>query len=341
MEKKYKLFKSGKLLVIGATGLLIFSSPLIINNTFFIPNKILADSLTTVYVRYFDEEGNNISPTRSVLGENGTEYTTQPKQINNYSLVHVPENKNGIFSSQSDYVDYIYHNNRIDEKKGTVIIHNIDESGQRTFSDQYMTGYIGDDYSTRPSVYIPYTLVKTEGNISGQYTEESQEITYVYTRSDYYGNSNTNFIVSDTDDNPIENAKFSLYKQNSDGFYELIGEDTSNSLGYLYNPNFLAAHQKYGKYYYKQISTIKNYNIDMNEHYFEVQKHGKYDESESGTERIINTLSSSETPNSEVPSSETPSSEVPSSEVPSSETPSSEVPSSETPSSEVPSSETP
>ncbi|WP_186809231.1 MucBP domain-containing protein, partial [Enterococcus mundtii] len=54
-----------------------------------------------VTVNYVDEQGNQLAPSETLNGKIGENYTTTPKEIENYVLKETPKNANGIFSNQA------------------------------------------------------------------------------------------------------------------------------------------------------------------------------------------------------------------------------------------------
>ena len=62
-----------------------------------------------------------------------------------------------------------------------------------------MTGLVGSEYKTNKKAFDKYYLKEVKGNETGEYMEETQEVTYVYSliplppQTGYEGN-NTNYI---------------------------------------------------------------------------------------------------------------------------------------------------
>ena len=89
--------------------------------------------------------------------------------------VNVPQNGVYIYDSVEDP--------RGDLKSGNVTVKYVDGAGN-TISDNFVkNGNIGDDYSTEQKAIPGYTFKEVQGSASGQFTDQEQTITYVYTKN--------------------------------------------------------------------------------------------------------------------------------------------------------------
>ncbi len=61
-----------------------------------------------VTVEYVDKDGKELSEAIVITGEEGTEYTTEAKEINGYELVATPENASGRIEKGEQKVSYVY-----------------------------------------------------------------------------------------------------------------------------------------------------------------------------------------------------------------------------------------
>ncbi|MDB1690139.1 WxL domain-containing protein [Enterococcus casseliflavus] len=62
----------------------------------------------TVTTTYTDVEGNKLAPSEVLSGTVGEQYSTQSKELENWSLIEEPANANGIFTREPITVAYIY-----------------------------------------------------------------------------------------------------------------------------------------------------------------------------------------------------------------------------------------
>ncbi len=69
------------------------------------------------------------------------------------------------------------------DERGKVIVNYVNEKGDQLTAPMVILGNIGSGYETAPSSAVPNTLeVKTvQGNASGTFTADTQEVTYIYT----------------------------------------------------------------------------------------------------------------------------------------------------------------
>ena len=83
--------------------------------------------------------------------------------------------------------------------KGTVIVNYVTEDGEELAPSEEMTGLVGSEYKTNKKAFDKYYLKEVKGNETGEYMEEAQEVTYIYSliplppQTGYEGN-NTNYI---------------------------------------------------------------------------------------------------------------------------------------------------
>ena len=134
-----------------------------------------------VTTEYVDEEGNPLVDPEDQTGEVGKKYTTSPKEVDGYELVKVPDNAEGEFTKDDIKVTYVYK--KVEAPKpstGDVTSKYVDENGNPLADPEKQTGEVGKDWSTKPKEIPGYELVRVEGDEAGKYTEEDQEVIYVY-----------------------------------------------------------------------------------------------------------------------------------------------------------------
>ena len=90
--------------------------------------------------------------------------------------------------SDYDYLGYIHSSNNhespvVPEKKEcTVLVHFVDENGNTIAQDETLTGNIGEKYTSEAKTINGYSLKEIRGNATGTFTDQQQEVTYVYTK---------------------------------------------------------------------------------------------------------------------------------------------------------------
>lgn len=66
---------------------------------------------------------------------------------------------------------------------GDVTVKYVDEEGNPLSDDVIIKGDIGDDYTTEQKAIDGYTLKEVQGDTTGQYTEATYTIIYIYTKN--------------------------------------------------------------------------------------------------------------------------------------------------------------
>ena len=95
--------------------------------------------------------------------------------------------------SEYDYLGYIHSSNNhespvVPEKKeGTVLVHFVDENGNTIAQDETLKGNIGEKYTSEAKTFTGYILKEVPENATGTFTEQQQEVTYVYTKEPVKG----------------------------------------------------------------------------------------------------------------------------------------------------------
>lgn len=136
----------------------------------------------TVTVKYIDTQGNSISDYIPLSCNVGQEYTTEQKIISGYTFKEVQGNKSGLFSTTPQTVTYIYTKNPIEIKTGTVTIKYVDTNGNSISDEITKSGNVGSLYTSEQKKILGYNFKEIQGIAEGQFTIESQTVTYVYTK---------------------------------------------------------------------------------------------------------------------------------------------------------------
>lgn len=95
--------------------------------------------------------------------------------------------------SEYDYLGYIHSSNNhespvVPEKKeGTVLVHFVDEKGNTIAQDETLSGKIGEQYKSEAKTINGYSLKEIRGNATGTFTNQPQEVSYVYTKKPVKG----------------------------------------------------------------------------------------------------------------------------------------------------------
>ena len=151
-----------------------------------------------ITARYINTDGNKISENIVKSGNIGEDYTTEQKDIDGYTFKEVQGNVSGQFTNQAQTVTYIYTKNLI--SGADVTAKYVDTDGNSISEDIVKSGNIGDDYSTKQKEIAGYAFKEVQGNVSGQFTNQAQTVTYVYTKSKVIPESKTDDKTKDKED---------------------------------------------------------------------------------------------------------------------------------------------
>ena len=77
----------------------------------------------------------------------------------------------------------MYTKNEIPNITGIVLAKYVDIDGNKISEDIVKSGTVGEGYSTEKKKIKGYTFKEVQGNITGQFTEQIQTVTYVYTKN--------------------------------------------------------------------------------------------------------------------------------------------------------------
>ncbi|MGG5369674.1 MucBP domain-containing protein [Enterococcus sp. AZ196] len=134
----------------------------------------------TLLVQYQDDSGKPLASDEMSVGEIGSDYTTTQKDIQDYTLKEIQGNPSGQYVLGVTQVIYVYTKNPAEQ--GKVLVHYQDEEQNPLSSDIELTGDIDDFYAAEVKHFEGYFLKGIEGNYSGKYKAEDQEVTLTYAK---------------------------------------------------------------------------------------------------------------------------------------------------------------
>ncbi|MBK0140691.1 MucBP domain-containing protein [Enterococcus sp. S77] len=133
-----------------------------------------------VTVKYEDTEGNQLSEPTILSGKVGLPYESEPKEIPGWYVLETPSNARGIFGKEAQEVIYVY--DRSDAAPVTVKYE--DTEGNQLSEPTILSGKVGLSYESEPKEIPGWYVPEMPSNVSGTFTEEAQEVIYIYDRSD-------------------------------------------------------------------------------------------------------------------------------------------------------------
>ncbi|PEH47120.1 MucBP domain-containing protein [Enterococcus faecium] len=142
------------------------------------------EAAADIIVSYIDTEGNELKPSQNISGNIGESFdATTPEyklEIDGYTLKEVQGDATGTFSEDTQEVVYVYE--RSDAAPVTVRYQ--DSQGNQLSEPKILSGKIGLPYESEVKEITGWYVIETPSNASGIFSEEAQEVTYVYERSD-------------------------------------------------------------------------------------------------------------------------------------------------------------
>ena len=143
---------------------------------------------------YLDTTDKSIADETSLNGKIGNSYKLTPKTIPGYVIKEIPANASGFFTDQPQIVKFIYSAVPVSVpstpavstpiKAANVIVHYQDERGNKLAPDTVLQGNVSDGYITSPVEIAGYTLKTRPDNATGFYSDQNQNVTYIYTKND-------------------------------------------------------------------------------------------------------------------------------------------------------------
>ena len=130
-----------------------------------------------VIVKYIDKDsGREIAESYELNGLAGDAYTTEQKDIYGYTFVESTNNTSGNMIEGTIEVIYYYERTNA----GGVIVHYVDEEGNKLIDDVTIIGKVADPYKTEQKEIPNYDFVRVEGQTEGEMVEGVIEVTYIY-----------------------------------------------------------------------------------------------------------------------------------------------------------------
>ncbi|MBC2297795.1 MucBP domain-containing protein, partial [Listeria welshimeri] len=129
-----------------------------------------------------DEQGNSVAPSETLKGDVGKTYKTVQKDVEGYDFKEVQGNTTGEFTTKAQVVNYIYAKTVTPVEQGTVTVNYQDEQGNTVAPTETLKGDVGETYTTIQKDVEGYDFKEVQGNTTGEFTKESQVVTYIYTQ---------------------------------------------------------------------------------------------------------------------------------------------------------------
>ena len=208
--------------------------------------------LSNVVVKYIDENTGVEIPSVDEITttyKEGDSYTTEKKDIPNYTYTKDTKNLSGTVGRENIEVVYYYKKT----SQGVVTKYIDQVTKEEIAPSQSQTGLENDDYTTTPAVVKGYELVLTPDNAKGKMTPAQITVTYEYRKlSDVtvkYIDENTGAEIPGVDEITTtykQGERYTTEKKTIDGY--TYTKDTNNTTGVVERMNIEVV------YYYKKTS---------------------------------------------------------------------------------------
>ncbi|MBO0440747.1 MucBP domain-containing protein [Candidatus Enterococcus ikei] len=139
-----------------------------------------------VTIHYQDTDGKLLLPSETRSGLVGQSFDIPVQEIPYYELIETKGDTFGTFTDQEQSITFIYKkiSAPIIEKMGKVTVYYVDINNE-TIQDEFVqTGTIGDPFKTEKVAINGFTLKDVKGATTGLFTEEDQEVTYIYAKDE-------------------------------------------------------------------------------------------------------------------------------------------------------------
>lgn len=134
----------------------------------------------SVTVKHLDAGGNRLVEDTSLSGFVDDAYTTEPIEIEGYTLLSLPSNGTGFFTAIPQEVTYTYE--KESQAQGFVIVEYLDESGGKLREDITLSGTINQPYESNSIEIEGYILKQSPENAVGVFQAENQKVTYIFSK---------------------------------------------------------------------------------------------------------------------------------------------------------------
>ncbi|EBF5160585.1 TPA: class 1 internalin InlJ [Listeria monocytogenes] len=217
------------------------------------PQPIKGEDVT---VHYLDDKGEKLAADEVLSGNLDDPYTSNAKDIPDYTLTTTPDNATGTFTTTSQSVTYVYTKNIVAAEPVTV--NYVDDTGKTLAPSETLNGNVGDTYNATVKQIDGYTLSAEPTNATGQFTSSAQTVNYIYTKNPapekgvveiQYVDENNKQLSSATEISGTVGDNYTTEPKTIDGYTLITTPDnatgtfntSSQTVTYVYTKNIEAA----------------------------------------------------------------------------------------------------
>ncbi|WP_206538298.1 MucBP domain-containing protein [Listeria floridensis] len=134
-----------------------------------------------IQINYQDTFGKKIADSKTLSYRIGTNYdiTTEKKKIVNYLFKEIQGEATGIMKAKPQSVTFVYN-----QIAAPVTIEYVDEQRNPILASSSKLGYVGETYTSKAIDIDGWRLKEKPDNASGNFTNVSQTVTYIYEKAE-------------------------------------------------------------------------------------------------------------------------------------------------------------
>ena len=126
-------------------------------------------------VKYEDEAGEELAQPKYLTDYVGLPYQEKARSFDNYELVRVDGPEMGFYTEEAQTITYVYQ-----KSIGYVKVNYQDTDGHSIWPSINLSGQVDTAYSTEKKEIEGYVFDHVDGSETGNYSLETQTVTYVY-----------------------------------------------------------------------------------------------------------------------------------------------------------------
>ena len=210
-----------------------------------------------VEIKYVDQVTGEVIETEIIEGLEKDGYTTEPKELDGYEVVVVPENTSGEMTDGKTTVIYEYR------KLSKVVVKYIDVVTKEAIIEDVVTEYKeGEAYTTEEKTLEGYQFISKTENTEGVVERVDIEVVYEYQKISqgvevlYVDQVTGEPIAINIVINGLENEDYTTEAKEIDGYELVVTPDNANGK--------MTVGKITVKYEYRKLSDVKTKYIDIN-----------------------------------------------------------------------------
>lgn len=137
-----------------------------------------------VTIHYLDDQNNKLQDDVITSGMVGEGYQIEQPTFDGYTFTTIEGQTDNLISDQPQELTVRYTKIKTPIKGADVTVNYIDTSGKEISNPIVLDGNIGEHYTATQLVIEGYTFKEVKGSTTGTFTNQTQSVTYIYTKND-------------------------------------------------------------------------------------------------------------------------------------------------------------